>query len=409
MSKTWLVLKNEFLTTVTRRSFIVTLLILPVISGILMLVLNRYGDKASEIVTQVFGSPETQLVEGYVDQSGLISGLPDSVPPGRFIRYEGENQARAALVAGEVTGFYLVPPDFMESGEVKYIRDDFNPLSGMDESSFFNYVINYNLVGQDAWMAERMNSALVLEKQSISAEPVRDANNPLTFFLPYAVTMLFYITILTSSSFMLNSITLEKQNRVMEILMSSITPWQMLVGKIIALGLVGLVQTMVWAGAGFAFLRTSGAALNIPAAFQLPISFLLWSVVFFLLGYFLYASLLAGVGALVPNLREASQATTVAIIPLVVPIMLLTPIVESPNGGIAVALSLIPFTSPVTMMTRLSAGVVPIWQILLSLVLLLLTSLLAIRAVSGMFRAQTLLSGKSFSVKTYARALVGKN
>ncbi len=91
MSKTWLVLKNEFISTVTRRSFLLTLLVLPVISGLLILVLNRYGDKASEIAGQIFGGPEqTQLVEGYVDQNGLIKTIPSSVPSGRFIAFEDE-------------------------------------------------------------------------------------------------------------------------------------------------------------------------------------------------------------------------------------------------------------------------------------------------------------------------------
>jgi ABC-2 type transport system permease protein len=297
----------------------------------------------------------------------------------------------------------------MATGEVKYIRQDFNPLSGMDVSGYFNYVLNYNLVGGDAWLADRMGSPYVLDKETTGTTPARDENNPLSFFLPYAVTMLFYIMILASSSFMLNSVTSEKQNRVMEILMSSVTPMQMLTGKIIALGAVGLLQTLVWAGAGFTFLRMSGSALNIPVAFQIPASFLLWSVVFFLLGYFLYASLLSGVGALVPNLREASQATTMAVIPLVIPIMFLTPISESSNGTIAMVLSLFPLTSPVTMMTRLSIAPVPLWQILLSIALLVATCFLAMRAVSGMFRAQTLLSGQSFSMKRFGLALLGRN
>ncbi len=316
--------------------------------------------------------------------------------------------ARSALAEGEISGYYLVASDYMETGNVKYIRQDFNPLSGMDVSGEFNYILTYNLTGGDNWLTQRVGSPLVLQKESTGTEPVRDADNPLSFFLPYAVTMLFYVMILASSSFMLNSVTSEKQNRVLEILMSSVTPVQMLTGKIIALGLVGLLQTMVWAAAGLTFLRTSGSALNIPAAFQIPPSFLLWSVIFFLLGYFLYASLLAGVGALVPNLREASQATTMAIIPLVVPIMLLTPISENSNGGIAVALSLIPFTSPVTMMTRLSIAAVPTWQILVSILLLLAACFLALRAVAGMFRAQTLLSGQSFSMKRFGLALIGR-
>lgn len=410
MSKTWLVLKNEFLTTIRRKSFIIGLLILPLISGIMVLVLNRYGDKATDIAAQVFAPPTGDVIEGYVDHSGLITALPpDRVPAGRLTAFATEDEAKAALSSGEITGYYVVPADLIQNGKVTYFRSDFNPFGGMDQSNIFNYVLNYNLVGQDLWRADRVGSPYVLSKESISTQPVRDSDNPLSFFLPYAVTMLFYIMILTSASYMLNSVTLEKQNRVLEILMSSIKPSEMLVGKITALALVGLVQTLVWAGTGLVFLRLSGTALNIPPAFQLPLSFLFWSVIYFLLGYFLYATLLAGVGALVKNLQEASQATTVAIIPLVIPIIFLSALVDAPNSGLAVTLSLIPFTAPVTMMTRISAVSVPAWQIAASIALLLLTIFLAMRAVSGMFRAQTLLSGQAFSLKRFASAFAGRS
>jgi ABC-2 type transport system permease protein len=207
---------------------------------------------------------------------------------------------------------------------------------------------------------------------------------------------------------MLSSITNEKQNRVLEILMVSITPIQMLTGKIIGLGIAGLLQTLVWSGAGFALLRLSGQTFNIPSAFQLPASILAWGVVFFILGYAVYASLMAGVGALVPNLREASQATTVLIIPLIIPLIFISVLIGNPNGTLAIVLSLFPLTAPVTMMTRLAAGTVPDWQPALAAVLLAATAVLIVRAVAGMFRAQTLLSGQSFNLRRFFAALAGK-
>ena len=143
-----------------------------------------------------------------------------------------------------------------------------------------------------------------------------------------------------SASMMLNSITNEKQNRVIEILMTSVTPAQMLTGKIIALGIVGLLQTLVWSGTGFVLLRLSGRTFEIPAAFQLDPVFLLWGLAFFVAGYAVYASLMAGVGALVPNIKEASQATFVLIIPLIIPLMLISALIQKPNGGLSVFLSL---------------------------------------------------------------------
>ena len=147
---------------------------------------------------------------------------------------------------------------------------------------------------------------------------------------------------------------------------------------------------------------------NLSTAFKLPVEFLAWGAVFFILGYLVYASLMAGLGALVPNMREASQATFVVIFPLIIPMFLMNVLIEAPHGSVSTALSLIPFTAPVVMMTRLSAGGVPWWQPPVAVVLLVLTVVLVVRAVSGMFRAQTILSGQPFNIRRFLLALIGK-
>jgi ABC-2 type transport system permease protein len=156
-------------------------------------------------------------------------------------------------------------------------------------------------------------------------------------------------------------------------------------------------------------LRYSGQNLAVADAFQLPASILLWGILFFILGYGVYASLMAGIGALVPSMREASQLTTVVIIPLIIPLMFISILIQSPNSTLAVVLSLFPLTAPVAMMTRLASTQVPLWQIGLALVLLALTALYFIRAAAGLFHAQNLLTGKSLSAKAFILALLGRN
>jgi ABC-2 type transport system permease protein len=409
MKKILLVFKNELITTVTRRSFIITLLLIPAISAIVMLVVGVLGKNTGAAVGQVFtgGTPQ-HVSEGYVDQSGLVHSLPAGTPADRFVAFKDQASAHEELQSGKISAYYVVPTDYLETGKLVYVRADFNPLSGLDQAGAFESVLRYNLLNGDTQLINRMDNPVNAEEQSLSPEPQRDNSSMLTFFLPYIVAMIFYIVILSASGLMLSSITTEKQNRVIEILMVSVTPAQMLAGKIAALGLAGLLQTVVWSGAGLLLLRISGSALAIPAAFQLPVSILFWGVVFFLLGYAVYASLMAGVGALVPNLREASQATTMMVIPLILPVVFMSSLTQDPNGTLALALSLFPLTAPVTMMARLSAGTIPLWQPLLSAVLLLCTAYLILRGVAGMFRAQYLLSGQSFNMKRFFAALVGR-
>jgi len=118
---------------------------------------------------------------------------------------------------------------------------------------------------------------------------------------------------------------------------------------------------------------------------------------------------MAGLGALVPNLREASQATILVIFPLIIPVVLLSILINDPHGLLATVLSLFPLTSPVAMMTRLAAGGVPFWQTLLAAALLAVTAVLVVRSVARMFRAQTILSGQPFSRKVFFNALFGRS
>lgn len=408
MAKIWLVLKNEFIHTVARRSFVILLVLVPVAGFIVMQIASgSQKGGVGNALTELVSPPVSNMPEGFIDQSGLIKTVPSSLQ--KLIRpYASEKDAQQALRIGEISAYYIVQDSFLENGKVIYARPDYNPLGGLSKTWVLKELVEFNLLNGDTALITRLNNPVNLEMVSLTQTEARDPGNMLTFFLPYIVAMLFYVVILTSASLMLSSVTREKQNRVIEILMTSVTPFQMLVGKIVALGLAGLLQTLVWSGAGLLLLRLAGQNFNLPLAFQLPTSILVWGAIFFLLGYALYGSLMAGLGALVPNLREASQATTVVILPMIVPLMLLNSLIGEPNGTLSVALSLIPFTSPVSMMTRLAAVEVPIWQVLLSVVLLIVTVYFVLRAVAGMFRAQNLLSGQQFNLKLFMQQLFSR-
>ena len=400
MNKPFLVLKDEFLTLIRRPSFLFGMFGVPLIGVLVYIIaggINK-NSQAQSLLEGVVSAPQTSGIEGYVDFSGIIQSLPASVPEGMLVAYPDESAARLALQAGEISAYYLVPEDYLETGEVIYVRPDFNPIGGSGQSELFEWVLQVNLLGGDVALATLINGPLYLKRISQAPEPQRDEANAMTFFLPYGVTIIFYVVILGAASLLLSSVAKEKENRVMEVLMSSITPRQLLAGKIAGLGLLGLLQTLVWVGTGRLLLARSAQTFSLPEAFQLPASFLIWGLVFFLLGYAVYASLMAGLGALVPNLREASQATFIVIAPLIIPMFLINVLISDPHGTLSTIMSLFPFTAPVAMMTRLSAGDVPFWQPVLAALLL-----------AGMFRAQTLLSGQPFNRKMFFQALLGRS
>ena len=157
-------------------------------------------------------------------------------------------------------------------------------------------------------------------------------------------------------------------------------------------------------------LTAGGRALNLPQGFTFPVSLLAWGLAFFLLGFAIYAGLMAGVGALASKLKEAGQASVVVLMPLMAGYLvgLVASIAEAPHQALPVALSLFPLTAPVVMIMRLAEGSVPLWQLLLSVGLMAVTAWLIVRAVAALFRAQYLLSGQPFSLLRYFAALLGR-
>ena len=412
MNKMLFVLKNEIIILLTRPSFWLVALGLPLAGAVIFAgvgAINRNAG-ASQTVSQVLTSPQDTRPEGYVDLSGVIRQIPAGFPAGEFIAYPDEAAARKALQAGQISAVYIVSRNFIQDGKVTNIRPDFNPLASSGSSSGgFLRLLQVNLAGGNALFASLVDGPVKLEDTSLATTPQPDQKNALALWTPYIITILFYMLIMGSASLLLSNVSKEKENRMMEVLLTSVTPQQLLTGKILGLGIVGLGQTLLWLGMSSLLLNRSGQTFNLPSDIHLPASFLVWGLVFFVLGYAVYASLMAGLGALAPNLREASQATFVITLPLIVPLFLSSSVfMQEPNGAIATGLSLFPLSAPVAMMARLSAGGVPGWQAPLSAVLLALTAVLILRGVAGMFRAQALLSGQGFKMKMYFRALVGK-
>lgn len=405
MQKTLLIMKNEFITTVMRPSFLFSLFGLPLIAAVIFAVVGLLNRNQPGQVEQLFSPAADTQPFGYVDMGGLIKSGSQSP---NLIAYPNEASAKKALDEGSIAGFYILPADYLKTGQLTYIRTDFNPLTAFDRTDGFQELIDASLLGNDAALVQRYNTPLVVKTVNQNPKPAQAQESALSMLLPTGITVLFYIILVTSSSLLLNNITKEKENRVLEILMSSVDSYQILTGKIVALGLVGLLQTGVWMGMSLLLLGAGQQSQMIPAGLVPPVSFLVWALVYFLGGYVLYASLMAGIGALVPNLREASQATTLVIMPMVIPLVLMSNLIQDPNGPLAVALSMIPLTSPVAMLTRMSAGDVPLWQTGLGAVLLILGAVWVIRAVSGFFRGQVMLSGQSFSSRRFLRALMGR-
>ncbi len=409
MKKILFVLRTEIANTVLRPSFFILTFGLPVIGFILISVFTNASEESQATITSLIAPSPLVETQGYIDPAGIIQRLPSDITPEMLREYPDEASALAAVESGEIISYYLIPENVAVDGEITLIQPEFNPVSSESSSWMMEWTLIVNLVGGDELLASQINMPMIETRVSLEPGKVTDEENPLAFAVPYAVTMFFYIIIFGSASTLLNSISKEKQNRVIEMLLLSTTPTQLITGKLIGLGLIGLLQTAVYTGVGSALLKMSGRSFEAAAMFEIPPSMIRWGLLFFIFGYTLYAALMAGAGALAPNTREASQITFVLIIPLIVPLFFINNLIREPNSTLSLVISLFPFSAPVAMMTRLTTNVViPLWQPLAALALTGLTAYGVILLVSRLFRAQTLLSGQEFNTKVFFKALFGR-
>jgi ABC-2 type transport system permease protein len=408
MNKIWLVLSHEIETIVRSRSFILTLILVPLVGFIILFVVSilQRNNPSPDITSLLI--PERPPLKGFVDHSRLIQDVPAELAS--IVRaYPDQESGLKALREGEIAVLYIVSADYLESGKIELYAQQINLFEDSGNAYPVDWLIEYHLLKDKPQLLDRVVQPLNLNVELIAAEkPPRNQDAMVAFFVPYGITLFFYIFILGSASLLLSNITTEKQNRVMEILLTSVTPTQMMTGKIIGLGLVGLLQMVVWLVSALLLLQFSGRTFAALQGIEIPPTILGWGILYFILGYTIFAALMAGIGALVPNLREASQATFLVILPLIIPLMFISLLINRPESTVALVLSLFPLTSPVAMMTRLAASPVPFWQLGLAAVLQALTAIFIVRLVSGMFRAQNLLSGQPFSIKVFLRALAGK-
>ncbi len=409
MNKTRLVFYYDLINRITRPGFWLWGILVPVLGLGLVMGMNYLQERTSSFPGLQPRSTQTpSQVIGYVDEAHLLRVIPDDTGLQAF---PDEAAARAALEQDAIQLYYLIPADYLESGRLLAYTRTFL-LTDFDSESFpdprLQALIQFNLLGADQEKLELLTHPMQLTVETTAPPSNYDDSNPFAFYIPYSVTLLFYFFIMMSASLLLSAINVEKQNRLLETLLITLNPRDLLAGKMLSLGLLSLFQLLVWAGSGVLILRLGGKTLSIPPGMELPFSLLTWGIPFFILGYALYASLMAGIGALITDLREASQVTLLVISPLMIPLFFITLLIQEPHGVLATVLSLVPFTAPVVMMMRLALGHVPLWQPIVALVGLGIVAPLILRATANLFRAQIMLTGQPLTVKRYLLALLGR-
>lgn len=391
-----IIIRHEILAMISKPFFWVMIIVFP----LFIVGLNIFTQAtAQQAVDDLRRQEAERMAKGlaihYVDEAYLIQTLPLDIPAELFVKHPTRETAQAALRNQETDFIVIIPANYMDTGNIYVIQARYNPLSAPPAGLFLD-ILTYNLAGDELVVAAIRDPLADIPSHSLAPVDQEAARRPgseeLAYMVPLAVMVIFFLLITMGGGFMLRSVSREKENRTVEVLLASLNPRQIMIGKIIGMSLVALIQMLVWVVGGLVALRNAGQLIAGVAGFQFPPGFLVYAVVFFLLGYLMYAAVLGALGALAPGAKEAESLTFLVILPLLIPVWFNPALIQNPDGMIAVIFSLAPFTSPVAMLTRMAIVEVPLWQIAVSLASLAVTTYLMVILAARFFRADTLLS-----------------
>lgn len=393
MRKFWLVAKHEYLKMTRKRSFWLGTLGVPLLIVVVL---------AASIAVAVGGGDDRPL--GYVDHAGVLAAgiYPDVGEGNEFIEmraFPDEAAARAALEAGEIQAFYVVPADYFQSPEVTLYYWDERP--GEAVRGDFDDFMQANLsAGLPDDVQRRILRGVDLTVRSADGRRQAGEKEFINLFMPFIAGMFFVFAVMASAGYLLQAVTDEKENRTVEILFTSLTPEQFIGGKAVGLIAVAVSQFLVWALAVVVGLVVGAQFLEPLKAIQVPWTFLLVMALYFFPAFSLIAGLMTAVGGMVADMQQGQQISGVLNMLFVLPFFFMGLAFFNPDSPILIALTLFPTTAFVTVALRWGMTVIPAWQLILSWVLLVATAGLSVWASARIFRVGMLRYGQRLDLRT---------
>jgi ABC-2 type transport system permease protein len=372
------VVRREYIERVRSKAFIIGTILGPILMGLIMvlpvLIMGRGGKLLRVAVLDSSGVLQEEVEETL--REARRDGEPrfDVRPSGEGTIPEREEALRKAVLGGTLDGFLLLPEDAVEASTARYYgRTVSNQRDlGMMRWALRDLLVAHRLAeaGLDPDRVKELTRDMEWRTIRLSEEGEREEEG-LGILLAIVLLMILYTSILMWGQVVMGGVIEEKSSRVIEVVASGVPPTQLLAGKLLGVGAAGLTQFLVWSlsllGISLATAGPVAAGLPIP---EIRALVLVAFVVFFLLGYAFYASLYAAIGAAVNTMQEAQNFIFPVIIPLILGLVCFPVILESPDGPLAVVLSLVPFLTPLLMFLRIVVLTPPWWQIALSLVLM---------------------------------------
>ncbi|HKV09431.1 MAG TPA: ABC transporter permease [Thermoanaerobaculia bacterium] len=424
------VAKREYLQRVRTKGFWISTLLIPVfISAITVLptllifasqtsqtivVVDETGRLAQDFVKRATSRGEGKTAPGDAKERGLVA---DESKMARFEvtvePFSGDpERQRAALngrvLAEEIDAWVWIGPSVLTGGKAEYharsVSNLFTQDALEDELSATVRRARLSQAGLDPDRVGELTRPVKLETIKISKEGSRAEGGPGGMLFGVLLFMMLYMMMFIWGQQVMNSVLEEKGSRVIEVLVSTLRPFDLLMGKLVGTCLAGLTQLALWQGTLVVLTapRMIGAIGRMPEGVSIPtmtplmaINFLL----FFILGFFTFSTLYAAIGSAFNNLQEAQQTASVAVIFLILPVFVMYPVINDPNSTMAVVMSLIPLFTPLMMPLRMTAQMPPAWQILLAYALTLGFIVVMVWFCARIYRIGILMYGKKPTIQ----------
>jgi ABC-2 type transport system permease protein len=401
MNKTLLVLKHEFRKIVRSKTFIILTLALP------LLVILGFGIYKGVQEWYHPGAPEEVKI-GYVDEVGTFDEYTNQGDV-LFVLYQSEDAAKQALLDKGVKEYFVISPDYLSTGLItRYTQAREAQPSEKTREQISDFLIS-NLLSDEVSpeIIERAKTPAILASIRLdeNGEIASGQDMVSSYVLPMVFVVIFMISIFFSSGTLFQSITEEKENRMIEILLSSVSTRQLLVGKILGLGASGLIQVAVWFITLEIFAEVASGTIPALSDLSIPASVLAWAVVYFILGYLLFAALYSGIGSIVPSAKEGQGLSVIVVLPAILPYYFSYFIISNPEGALSKALTFFPLTGPITAMIRIPINGIAPWEIALSIIILIGSVALTMWIAAKAFRVFLLMYGKRPALREIFRYL----
>jgi ABC-2 type transport system permease protein len=387
MNKFWLIALHEYARHVFRRRFLIALFSVPLMIVFMVVI----------VLVVISISTDSHPI-GYIDHSGILA---NPIPPQKakwpertvpMQAYLDEASANSDLQAGKIQAYVVISADYLQTGKAKEVFK--TQPKGMAMQQFNDFMASNLLAGQPPEVVKRIQEGSQVTVEAADKSRQASEEQMVNLIMPFVAGILFIVGMTTSSGYLMQAVVEEKENRTMEIMVTSASPTQLMSAKVIADIAIGVTQLVVWALFVLLGLLVGKNYVSWLSGLQFSGEIIVTIALVMIPAFIMISGLMAAVGATITEASEGQQMMALFTIPIWIPYILIPTFIQNPNSPLAIAASLFPLTAPMSIAIRIGFNPIPTWQLLLSVVLLVFSAIGSVWLAGRAFRLGMLRYGQ---------------